>query len=383
MGYSLKNNNKIDPSILINQLLNYITSNFYFTKCYNLKNNKEKISESICKKHKKEDFYEKKQIEKINFNKIQKTKKINKEIYNKIFSVQDSTNLDSIKINLKNIISFWKNPIRYFFNYTLNIKLRKLEKNIITEPFSINKLDDFKISHIIFKKMLKNENTIDTFKKIILSGILPYGYFGSLLLKEKKKEIEILIKQISKYRILPKKEIFDIKIEKYNINGCLDEIQSTGLLRWKLGMINYRDRISLWLEHLIYCVLGGTGESKIIGYKKQIFSFCSLSSNIAYNYLLNYIEGYKKGIKSPLLLIKSGSNWFDKVYDKKNNCIHKDKNIKRKAYKILHQTWIGNEYISGEKEDLYIQQIISKLNVKKICKISKKWLTPILKNQKK
>lgn len=383
MGYSLKNNNKIDPSILIDQLLNYIASNFYFSEHYNLKNNKKKIFESILKKHKKEDFYEKKQIKKVNFNKIQKTKKINKEIYNKIFSVQDLIILDSIKINFKNIISFWKNPIRYFFNHTLNIKLRKPEKNIITEPFSINKLDNFKISHIIFKKMLKNENIKDTFKKIILSGVLPHGYFGLLLLKEKKKEIETLIKQISKYRILPKKEIFDIKIEKYNINGSLDEIQSTGLLRWKLGIINYRDQMSLWLEHLIYCILGGTGESKIIGYKKQIFSFCSLPSNVAYNYLLNYIEGYKKGIKNPLLLLKSGSNWFDKVYDKKNNCIHKDNNIKRKAYKTLCQTWIGNEHISGEKEDLYIQQIISKLNVKKICKISQKWFTPILKNQKK
>ena len=317
-------------------------------------------------------------------NTLQKTKKINQEIYNKIFSIKTRTVSTSTQMNLKSLISFWKNPIRYFFNYTLNIKFKIPKKNIITEPFSINLFDDFKISNIIFKKMLNNESITDEFKKIILSGILPYGHFGSILLEEKKKEIENIVKTIYKYRISsPKKENFDIKIEKYNINGCLDEIQNTGLLRWKLGTINYRDRLSLWLEHLIYCILGGTGESKIIGYKKNFFSFYPLSSHLAYNYLFTYIEGYMKGIKNPLLLIKSGSNWFDKVYDKKNDCIKKNDNIKRKAYKILWHTWMGNEYITGEKEDLYIQQIISELNVKKICKISQKWFTPILKYQKK
>lgn len=231
--------------------------------------------------------------------------------------------------------------------------------------------------------MLNKENVINTFKKIILSGVLPYGNFGLLLLEEKKKEIEEILEIIFNYRISPQKKFFDIKIEKYNIHGFLDEIQSTCLLRWKLGVINYKDRMSLWLEHLIYSILIGTGESKIIGYKKQIFSFCTLPHNVAYNYLLKYIEGYIHGMKNPLLLTKSGSNWFDKIYDKKNNCINKDNNIKREAYKILCQTWLGNKYIIGEKEDLYIQQIIFELNIKKICKISQKWFTPILQNQKK
>lgn len=372
VGYSSKNNNKICPSILIDQLLNYIKLNSYFIKNQNIK--------SIFKEHKKNHLYE---IKKININIIKNKKKIKKEIYDQIFSVQKSELNPLTEINLKNLIRFWRNPIKYFFNTVLNINFQIKQKNIITEPFLINYLDKRKINSMIFKKLLNNENINNTVKKIILSGILPYGNFGLVFLKKIKKETEEIIQIINKYRISTKKEKFNIYIEKYNIIGDLNEIQKTGLLRWKLGTINHQDHISLWIEHLIYCILGGTKESRIIGYQKKIFSFCSLPNNIANQYLLYYVQGYIQGIKNPLLLTKSGLNWLYKIYDKKNNCISTSSLIRKKAYKILYKTWIGDAYINGEKEDLYIQNIISKLDIKKICKISQQWFTPILKNQKK
>lgn len=383
IGYSLKNDIEINPSVLIDQLLDYITNNFYFLKKDDFEKNKKKIFEHLLKKNKKKHFYEKKKIKKINFSKDKKIKEINKEIYNNLFLRKDLKNLIFNEIKLKNLINFWKNPIRCFFNTVLNIKFKIRKNNTITEPFLVDQLDVFKIRSMIFEKMLKKQNIKNTLKNIILSGMLPYGNFGLFFLKETKKEIEKLIKKIFTYRNLSREENIDIKIKQYCIKGKLNEIQKTGLLRWKLSTINYKDQISLWLEHLIYCILGGTGDSKIIGYKNQFFSLHSLPSNIASNYLLNYIEGYIEGMKNPLLLTKSGSDWLDKIYDKKNNYITKNQDIKKKAYKTLYQTWIGNEYISGEKEDLYIQNIMPELNIKKICKISQKWLYPIKKYQKK
>lgn len=383
IGYSLKNENKIYPPCLIEQLINYIALHFYFKgdKKLQIEDNIKKISQYLCKKHKKEHIYNKISIKKTENTKKNKIKNIHEIFFKNIIDLK-SFEKKSFFINLKDLISFWKNPIRYFFNYTLNTKFTIKQKLSITEPFIIDQLESFKISKLLLEKMINKEDLKTILEQIKLSGILPYGSFGEIALQNKCKEIKEIVEIINQFRILPQKKDFNLKIEKYYIKGTLKEIQSTGLLRWKTSLINYSDRVSLWLEHLVYCILGGVGESTIIGCKKQIFSFRSLSYKKAYKYLLTYIKGYIKGINSPLLLTKSGIAWFDKVYDIKNQCIHKNPNIKKEAYKKLYKKWIGNSYIKGEKQDVYIQKIISKLDIKKICHISKKWLTPLLKYKK-
>lgn len=383
IGYSLKYETKIYPSILIEQLINYITLYFCFKGDENLKikENIKKISQHIYKKHTKEHIYNSFKIKKSKNTNKNKLKNIQKFFFTKIIKLNSFKKPSSL-INLEDLILFWKHPIRYFFNFILNTKFSIKQKLSITEPFIIHQLENFKISNLLLDKMIKKEKLKNTLEKIKLSGTLPFSGFGEIALKKKYKEILEIEKTINQYRIFPQEKSFDFKIEQYHFKGILKEIQDTGLLRWKATSINYSDRMSLWLEHLAYCVLGGIGESKIIGQKKQIFAFHSLPYNIAYNYLLIYIKGYINGMKNPLLLTKSGAAWLDKVYDIKNHCIYKDSNIKKEAYKTLCNTWIGNSYMKGEKEDIYIKKIISKLDVKKICNISKKWLSPLLKYKK-
>ncbi|WP_348769381.1 exodeoxyribonuclease V subunit gamma [Buchnera aphidicola] len=383
IGYSSKNENKINPCILIEQLIHYIALHFYIKKDEKLKieDNIKKISHYLVKTHKKEHFYNKIHTKIIKHKNKNNIKNIHQIFFKNILNIENSKKQNFL-INLKDLICFWKHPIRYFFNFTLNTNFAIQKKLLTTEPFIIDQLENFKISNFLLESMINNKDLQNILEQIKLSGILPYKNFGEIALRNKYKEIEQTAQIIHQYRLLPQEKAFNLKIEKYCIEGTLKEIQKTGLLRWKVNSINYSDRISLWLEHLIYCILGGIGESKIIGHKKQIFSFHSLSYDQSYNYLLDYIEGYIKGINNPLLLTKSGSAWFDKVYDIKNHCVYKNPEIKRKAYKTLYDTWTGNSYKKGEKEDIYIQKITSILDVKKICHISKKWLTPILQHKK-
>ncbi|QCI18412.1 exodeoxyribonuclease V subunit gamma [Buchnera aphidicola (Aphis nasturtii)] len=383
IGYSLKNETKIYPSILIEQLINYITLYFCFKGDEKLKieDNKKKISQFLCKKHKKEHNYSIIHVKKRKNIKQNKIKNIHQIFFKNIIQLKSSKKQNR-SIHLKDLIYFWRNPIRYFFNFTLNTKFSIKKKLLITEPFVIDTLENFKISNLLLKAMINKKDLKNILKKIELSGIVPYKNFGKIALEKKCQEIEEIVKIINQYRILPQEKNFLFQIEKYYVKGTIKEIQNTGLLRWKANKINYSDRMSLWIEHLVYCILGGVGESKMIGCNKKIFSFQSLSYNKAYNYLITYIRGYIKGINNPLLLTNSGAAWLDKVYDVKNNCIYKNYNIKKEGYKILYKQWMGNAYVKGEKEDIYIQKIISKLDVKKICHISKKWLTPLLKYKK-
>ncbi|WP_284443115.1 exodeoxyribonuclease V subunit gamma [Buchnera aphidicola] len=386
IGYSVKDKSKRYPSVLIDQLLNYIACNFCFIGDQNLslEDNTKKIIKHLCKKYKTQYFYKKKHVISFKQENSQKIfKSINKNFHHQYLLKDKNYNI----INLKDLTNFWKNPIRYFFNFNLKIQLNK-KKRIIktTEPFLVNQLDSFKIKHTLLNKIINNQDTEQLFQYYMLSGKLPYHFFGKIFWNKNIKEMTLIAKKVIKHRISKKEKKFNLNIEKYQINGILSEIQNTGLLRWKPSTINYSDRIVLWLEHLIYSVLGGCGKSRIIGYRNQTWSFSSLNSDIAYTYLLQYIKGYIKGMQQPILLTKSAASWLDHVYDIRNHSIKNDYYTQRTGYKKLLETWIGNNYIEGEQKDFYITKIITKLNtnnIKEICEIAEKWLIPILKNKLK
>ncbi|QCI24497.1 exodeoxyribonuclease V subunit gamma [Buchnera aphidicola (Muscaphis stroyani)] len=385
IGKCIKNNTKIYPSIFVDQLFNYILYNFCFKE--NIKNNSEdnikKMSNHLIKIYEAKHFYKKKLI--IN-NSYKNFKKYNSLIYNKTIFSEESKNTSVLTdLNLRQLIFFWQNPIRYFFNFKLNIKMHILKKNMsITEPFSINTLEKFRMNHLILKTIIYKKSTEKLFQYYSLSGILPYGNFGKVHWNQQKKEMENIAKLVSKFKNSNKKEQFNLKINKYHLIGTLKEIQKTGLLRWKPNKINYSDRVSLWLEHLIYCALGNVGSSIIVGYKNEVWSFSPIKPKIACNYLSFYMSGYIKGMHKPLWLTRSGICWLDKVYDKKNDCIVQDESEIKKGRDAIFKTWRGDDYIKGEKEDIYIQKIILELNtknIKKICNTAEKWMIPMLRHQ--
>jgi exodeoxyribonuclease V gamma subunit len=385
VGYSIKDQSKIYPSVLVDQLLNYIALNYCLMGDENLSldKNTKNIFKKLCTKYKQNYFYNKKNIDLFIKNNLENASvKIDVKKYNKNILKKNHLN----NIHLIDLINFWRNPIRYFVENTLNIKFNVKQQEInTTEPFLINKLESFKIRNILLNKIINNEDITKLFEYYMLSGKLPYDFFGKIFWDKNIKRMKSIAKKVIKYKNKSEEKKICLKVKEYQINGILYEIQSTGLLRWKPNLINHSDRISLWLEHLIYSILKGCGDSKIIGDKNQMWSFSPLKPDIACTYLLEYIEGYIRGMRNPIFLTKSGAHWLDQVYDTKNHYIKDDNNTKTQAHKKLLENWTGNEYIKGEKKDFYIQTIIKQLdnnNIQEMCKIAKKWLTPILNNKK-
>ncbi|QCI21738.1 exodeoxyribonuclease V subunit gamma [Buchnera aphidicola (Hyadaphis tataricae)] len=365
-----------NPSIFINQLLNYVSSIFFIEG-----NNKNKatIFNFLCKKYDKQYFYKKIHISYYNkkntIKNLQKTSSDCKYLKKNILQ----------KIDLKDLILFWKNPIRHFCNHKLKTRLNFMNENCVkTEPFSINTLTAFTIKQTLLNYLIKEKKTQNILQYYTLSGKLPYGFFGQVALEKLNNEMMNLANVVIKERHLTKNETINIRINNFQILGTLSEVQSTGLLRWQPNKIHYHDRMSLWIEHLVYSLKKNYGTSKIIGYKNQIWSFPPMSYHVAFNYLVQYIEGYIIGLQQPTLLTKSGASWLDKVYDKKNNIIKMDENSQSQGYKKFLETWIGNDYVSGEQNDLYVQQVINILNqkyIKKMCQTAQIWFSPILKNK--
>lgn len=371
-------------SIILNQFKIYIKKNFLFNKKdINKKNNLFKKLLFIHPKHsfEKKNFNIKKKFN--SFHSIWILSKNKKNTINFKKNIKIPL-LNKIKnINLKNLLSFWNNPIKYFFNKKLRIFYQK-EKfyNYNKEPFFIDPKNQYLLNkkildHMIFKKDIKY-----LFKIIFSMSILPHGKFGKIYLNHQFKKVKKVFNKIKKMNIVLKKQKIKIKINKYTIQGVLKNITQKGLLRWTPCNLNHYNKITLWIEHLIYCSINKKHNSYYIGLNNKII-FNNIKKKLAQKYLLKYILGYIQGLKNPIILTNTGLTWFHYMYDKKKKNISKKNNTIQYSKKKIIDIWNGNKYILGEKNNSYIKKIYTlykKNFFKKTCKTCKYWMLPIYKN---
>ncbi|BGI51528.1 MAG: exodeoxyribonuclease V subunit gamma [Buchnera aphidicola (Ceratovacuna japonica)] len=349
-------------------LINYISENYYFKKklIKNFIKNKKNIIKNILKKYKEDISYKCYKICKKNKKKknIIKTIKIKKEK----------------NINITNIIIFWKNPIEYFLKNTVKLNFFEYynKDDFDEEPFVLKKYIETIINKKVFEYVLKNKNVKKIFKYYLSLGVFPKKNFGKIIFEKILKNSINLKNKIHNFYNKRYTKKISIKIKKFNIFGNIDITSSKKLILWKPKILNLHDKIEFWFYHLIFCITNKCKyDSKMFGYKNSIIIFKKLNKKKSYNYILKYIKGYFNGISNPIFLTKSGMIWIQNLIKGKN---------KKKLKKEFIKNWNGNNYIFGEKNNIYIKRIINKndkKNIKKIYNSSLKWHYPILKNIKK
>ncbi|MCW5197537.1 exodeoxyribonuclease V subunit gamma [Buchnera aphidicola] len=370
-------------SIILNQFNIYIQQNFFFKKKnLNKKNNFLKKLLFIHPEHsfEKENFNIKNNFH--SFHSIWILSKNKKKINTKK-NIKIPLLYKIKKIYINNLLSFWNNPIKYFFNNRLKIfyKTERLN-NYNQEPFYIDKKNHYLLNKKILDYMIFKKDTKNLFKKIFSIGILPHGNLGKTYLNYQVKKIKKIFNKIKNMNMSLKEKNIKFKIKKYIIEGKLKNITEKGLLRWKAFNLNHYNKITLWIEHLIYCIQDGQYNSSYIGMNNKI-TFKNIPKNLAKKYLLKYIIGYIQGLQKPIILTNTGLNWFHYIYDKKKKNLSKKNNTIIYSKKKIIETWNGNKYVLGEKKDPYIKKIYTLLNnnfIKKTCYTCKYWMLPIYKN---
>ncbi|WP_343184214.1 hypothetical protein RJK19_01510 [Buchnera aphidicola (Ceratovacuna keduensis)] len=362
------NFNKNNNIKIIEILIDYISENYYLNKnlSKNIIENKKNIISNIIKKYKEDISY-------INYKKLNKQKKIKKTI--KKIDIKKK-----IKIDIKKLINFWKNPIEYFLKNTVKINLFEYYKkdDLDEEPFILNKNIEKKINEKVFKYILKNKDINKIFKYYLCSGILPKKYFGKIIFEKILKNSKILKKKIYKFYINKKKKKIKIKIKNFIIYANIETNSLKKLIKWKPKILNLYDEIEFWFYHLIFCIKNiCKSDSKMFGYKNSKIIFKKLSKKKSYKYILKYLIGYFNGITNPIFITRSGILWIKNLIKGTN---------KKKLKESFVKNWNGNNYILGEKNNIYIKKIIkniNKKNIKKIYNSSLKWYYSIFKNMKK
>lgn len=175
----------------------------------------------------------------------------------------------------------------------------------------------------------------------------------------------------------------DLNCNGVQITGWLPQVQQDGLLRWRPSLLSVSQGVQLWLEHLVYCASGGTGESRLFLRKDAEWRFPSLDAEQAMRYLAQLVDGYREGMSSPLLVLpESGGAWIKTCYDAANDAMLEDDDTRQKARSKFLQAYEGNMMVRGEGDDIWYQRLWRQLEpdtLEAIVAQSQRFLLPLFR----
>lgn len=389
-----------NPSTLIDDFLEYIAKHFCLAKDKNLnvEDNLKSLRKHLFYQHSYMPFdfhnsfvnvkipsYVKEWVDVVNESNIN----INNSLIGcNAFRTSLPSRSDTTVILLQDLYKFYQHPIRTWFQKRLGIyfDLNKNRELFNEEPFSVNGVNRFLLNTKLVSCIIQKKDVEVLYQESYAAGMLPYGSFGRLYWSSQYEQMSTLANQINMFysNKIYKLDV-DLKFNKIKLVGKLNAIQPNGLVRWKASNINMKDCFLLWLEHLIYCSLGGNGDSRLFGIN-MICHLPNIVKVVAKNFLFLLITGYCSGMNTPLMLLyRSGGIWMDVVFDRKNNTISSDCIQQKKACQELIKAWKGipgTRFSVGEYEDPYLRKLIpfdlDESNIQDITNIAKKYFLNIM-----
>jgi exodeoxyribonuclease V gamma subunit len=287
-------------------------------------------------------------------------------------------------LTLETLQRFWAHPVRAFFQMRLQVNFRSEESDIPeTEPFILEGLTRYQLNQQLLNTLVEEHDAERLFRHFRAAGSLPFGAFGEILWDAQRQEMQSLAERIIACRQPGQSMEIDLNCNGVQITGWLPQVQQDGLLRWRPSLLSVSQGVQLWLEHLVYCASGGTGESRLFLRKDAEWRFPPLDAEQAMRYLAQLVDGYREGMSSPLrVLPESGGAWIKTCYDAANDAMLEDDDTRQKARSKFLQAYEGNMMVRGEGDDIWYQRLWRQLEpdtLEAIVAQSQRFLLPLFR----
>lgn len=287
-------------------------------------------------------------------------------------------------VPLETLQRFWAHPVRAFFQMRLQVNFRTEDSEIPdTEPFILEGLSRYQINQQLLNVLVEQDDAERLFRRFRAAGDLPYGAFGEIFWETQCQEMQQLADRVIACRQPGQSMEIDLACNGVQITGWLPQVQPDGLLRWRPSLLSVAQGMQLWLEHLVYCASGGNGESRLFLRKDGEWRFPPLTAEQALHYLSQLIEGYREGMSAPLLVLpESGGAWLKTCYDAQNDAMLDDDSTLQKARTKFLQAYEGNMMVRGEGDDIWYQRLWRQLTpetMEAIVEQSQRFLLPLFR----
>jgi exodeoxyribonuclease V gamma subunit len=254
-------------------------------------------------------------------------------------------------VDLRNLKQFFRNPAEYFFRQRLGIHLEEGKSDVDREPFSLEGLDAYHMKQELLEKRLRQEDLSSSYSPFKAKGILPTGEAGKVAFQKATTEVEIMavrLQELMESSFLEPLPV-ELEIAGFRLTGKIDGIRKKHLLRYRCAKIKPKDRLGIWLDHLILNLApraGDPGTSILLGPDgRWTYPFVAHSGSI----LARLLAVYWQGLSEPLQFFPESAYLYAMGLNKGKP--------PTKALEEANRRWEESEFSKtpSEKKDLYFQ----------------------------
>ena len=204
-------------------------------------------------------------------------------------------------LSLTELISFFKQPIRFFFQNRLQVNFGA-EQSIIDdeEPFVLDGLANYILKDQLLKQRLSQHES-DAFEEYLqVSGVIPIGVAGSKTLRKNIQDVTELTEKIQPLLSgVMHRLSFDLAIGNMQLEGWIEPLYSAGVVKYSAANSSGRVYLSTWIEHLAACATGCAHLTYFRAINEQ-FHYLSVPQSTAHSFLETLIKIYIQGTTQPL-----------------------------------------------------------------------------------
>jgi exodeoxyribonuclease V gamma subunit len=206
------------------------------------------------------------------------------------------------ELDLQQLIRFLHNPARTFLDQRMNLRpfdpADELEER---EPFALDSLGSYALKQELTTRLLNDEACDGLYASARARGLLPPLQAGSVAFEvacaESRSFAQVVaVRQGDILEPFP----FVHQVQGTTLGGMLKEIRRGSHLRWRCAKMKGKDRLALWVEHLVLNTV------KPAGYPCQSLLVCTdLTMTLspldnAAELLADLVALYREGLCRPL-----------------------------------------------------------------------------------
>jgi exodeoxyribonuclease V gamma subunit len=172
-------------------------------------------------------------------------------------------------LDLEELIRFLANPAKEFLTRRLGLRLAgEEEAPEDLEPFALSALEAYQVKQDLLQDLRRSPVGTRAGERLRAEGRLPHGLAGELELEVLDQAARAFAERLARCErpTLPALEV-DLALGRYRLQGRLTQVGDTGLVRSRLGRLRAKDRLDLWVRHLVLNLLAPQGvppESRLV-----------------------------------------------------------------------------------------------------------------------
>ncbi len=225
------------------------------------------------------------------------------------------------------LVRFYQNPTAHLLNRRLELFLRERDLDVPDrEPQELSPLDKYTSGSELLELMLQGLPSSEAKHLIMASGALPLGAPGELDFLEIEASSSAIAAQVLLARKGPKEPPLSVGQRLpggRKLIGLLPEAYGGGLLAYQFARIRAKHLVALWIRHLVYCwqsPAGARAQSRLIGRPREgdgVVRHELRAVEDPATHLQALVRRYDEGQLFPLWLFPSSSLFYVEQQGKK------------------------------------------------------------------